>query len=1707
MSDNKADNKDCKDKYIDSIERNGRIYGFKAANLIYLQEEIIEEFISSENDLLAQTAIKIQVPAFLPLAGNIIKQHLDQYAHNFADLLNNFKASYQQQLDKGKFDPDTEESRNKIEQCIIDTLSQHPLSMNKELTQQIQTFLDKNNIRKDQLLMIRSTGVNEDKADMANAGGNESFPCKAHLEVIVEVMTQVAASYFSEKSLSQRLIAGDKSITDFPVMPILAQKMIKAALSTSQELAKIKERIVYSGVMYSSILGATSLQVAPGHGEYVVNSKGPTDEYHISENDLISKIRCRKDFRIQEQQDANGKIHLVRVDNNSSVRDVLSLDDNTVFVLHQLAKFIVRKYNKPMDIEFVFEPVSNTIYIVQARAIPEGRRKGLEPSAVAPKFLVNHADELKTIKALQVVTPKVNKAMVITNKEQVIISHAIKEALDQYNKLGKDNQVKVGIIQEPSPSTSHEAAVFNNAAVLIMQVNNLEQVRQLLETGGLVIMDPQRSKIYQLPDKIFAAPNQTNIEQSLYDQNILAKGLYASPLSPYVTTVPYVFPPYEFLSKEQIAIKALSKNKTVGQLLAEAKLGNLESTTRLLSIAAAAAQYRQARYEQEQLAAEEPNQPRDKRFIDNLEKLTRAQLGSSNRDTKLGLAYVLRGIYNFYKEGNISQELFQEIMLHGATLFEYLNEMKKLRGFTEVGEQEVYSGYLNIQKKFTGLITSNKEKNIFSSSLVIERAERTKENLSQQQIDKYEQENNYQFSVTQKEYLIQLLKLGQYAISNNEGKAWQDFCFDVSSTSKTQQIKTMADAAIALATRERNTNQLADLVDKVVSYDIQSKWLNIVFMEKVLEYRLKPPTAILRALEEDFNQLKLEPIKQANNLIKEMIAQIPLWEEANKFPRLYEEFKEKIQQINPDLQWNPEASSLEKILKLENLDTLTDTLDKINKSLEHSSNYQDPQGKDLEDDKGNNLQAARFLLLVTQFYGVMKIWIKHNEFENVEPYLEQMEQLLIQKKNQILTKEEFNPSPNFAVNTSTINVPGNESRRVTYKTLEDFLTLTHQNGKTIIAKLSEPHCRIIINQCPDLVKNLNQQLDDAIVFNKKHIIPTTMIKLEDNQLTITKNIPLRHHACIASIQFNFTIRETSISFSMFGSNAYGRLDHIKLDEDIALTAAGIQFIKGPSINTKEREVAYSAKIKDNQQVNLIIQNINKSIDTSFEIIRGDLQLPLAKVKLMKQRLYILKQYDQLAIEEFKELANVAKIMLIEPTKFFNTSSTSSNLNKSHIEVLSKILDFCDARELFEIIVLHEHKLPKELVKHFFEKSGTNVNKLLIAFLQHTTETEQVLLLIYLILNNDPTLENIKNILKNQLTNFKKSMQTSTKWWQELNPEVQSSLLPKLFSPQISLNPELNLIVLAILQDPLKLLIQLNAEDHPNFVSSLFNLLESKDSELQATIINILKMPLQLLRYLNSEAHSNFILRIFDLRNNEDPKIQALLQNTLKQSFELLIHLKSPVHSSFILSFFNLLNTSEPALKSIVLNILKNPSELLTYLKPPAHDNFVTRFFDLKDSKDLEVKLIIQDTLNNPIKLLTYLKSNAHHRFISCLFDLKNSQEPEQKLIALNILKDPLGLLPHLAPEAHPSFISNFFNLQNSKTPELQSTILQLLRNPLELLSRLSTEAYPSFVTSLFDLYNSKDLEIKSTVLNILKDPLDLLAHLRSHRNAPRKLEQ
>lgn len=425
---------------------------------------------------------------------------------------------------------------------------------------------------------------------------------------------------------------------------------------------------------------STRIQIAPTHGEGVVNSKLPVDDYYIDANGVVTSAIANNKIRrlVSKLNEQTGKMELDWVDNPPELHAAPSLTPEVANYLHQLAGFIEKKYGHRVDIEAVWNPDSNEVNLVQVRAIPEASRKGLEPSAISPEAIAK--EKLKEVKAQQVITPEVNKAILIVDEKQLSFENDIVTALNNYpqrnnilnnyktstsepDQTAASNQAV--IVTTKAPSTGHEAGQFNSYAVpvLCVDLKKMEELKRQLKDGEFLVVDPQHAKIYTLPKdraeqvKQMLAQGATIGEcvQALTESGFLAKGIHASALNPQATLQHYEF-------KKTGPAKLHEGN--VLQILGKEKLGDLiiaaqgsgdkaeESTDKLFSIA-----YKAMEYATKQ--DRERTNEKGEKLLNALEELPKLQFGKDNHECKKALSDAMYSINKAAEKGIISKDLFR----------------------------------------------------------------------------------------------------------------------------------------------------------------------------------------------------------------------------------------------------------------------------------------------------------------------------------------------------------------------------------------------------------------------------------------------------------------------------------------------------------------------------------------------------------------------------------------------------------------------------------------------------------------------------------------------------------------------------------------------------------------------------------------------------------------------------------------------------------------------------------------------------------------------------------------------------------------------------------------------------------------------------------------------------------------------------------------
>lgn len=360
--------------------------------------------------------------------------------------------------------------------------------------------------RNGERLMVRSTGK-EDTETNANAGGNESVAnVEPTISAVLAAMKRVVLSYFGERSLVQRLGAGDRSVFSGEVfIPVLVQKMVgEVASSAAMEMDEgvvgvagggaeprsvaglATPKVPRSGVMFtqdreSCAPGIMVVQATWGHNEGVVMSLVPVDTYRMSGTAIYPVVR-RKYVRL-----VPGEEGLQRIANDKKLAGASTLTRPMLEALARVGQDLEHFYGYPLDIEFVIS--GKILYIVQAR--PLVARKG----AVEPSYLDGAISGEKVPGSTLIAAG--GAVRIIERPDQLVCATTLADALGDYQKptVNRGN-VQAVLVGEMAATTSHAATVFDGEGKPVVVVPAWEQLRDAVVAGKKLLVDVQRGEVW-----------------------------------------------------------------------------------------------------------------------------------------------------------------------------------------------------------------------------------------------------------------------------------------------------------------------------------------------------------------------------------------------------------------------------------------------------------------------------------------------------------------------------------------------------------------------------------------------------------------------------------------------------------------------------------------------------------------------------------------------------------------------------------------------------------------------------------------------------------------------------------------------------------------------------------------------------------------------------------------------------------------------------------------------------------------------------------------------------------------------------------------------------------------------------------------------------------------------------------------------------------
>lgn len=1148
----------------------------------------------------ASSANRMAVPQFW----GISHQELSEYLNKTMQLDTLWKQFVAQQAANKDLDAQAAQTLDTIRQSIIKAFSDVKI-IPAPIKQQIESFIAHH---KTSLFMVRSTG-DEDRTDIANAGGNESVASvQPDLQAIWDAMGMVVQSYFSEKSLRQRMLAGD-NITKRYFIPVLIQRMIGEKVWTGKNPGTLLE-IPISGVMFTqesagNTPGVVQIQTAYGHNQGVVNSLVAVDTFYSGPSGVIHPIIRKKIDRLVSIKSNTG-LSLERVSNPSSLQSRPTLSAGLAHDLSRIAQEIGIIYNYPMDIEFVVEQKQQgaTIYLVQARPLIE------RTFAQAPDYLTDEFIALMPAQQFvkgQTIGIAGGFIRNVTSKDEIIIRDELPQALNEYHDNPERSTIKAVIVTKMAPSTSHEATQFRGyaAPVLVIAPEDKTKLEQLINQGAVVI-DTQRALIAvsSAQEKAPAATTSSAAHEKRTAAQT-ASGWYTHPIAQQTSIIAnYMLPQGTQLHKKYPQyIKELAWKK--------GDPDNLKQSHReLLDLIKKSGDNRSVLIDTL------------KRIINRISMLLQVKAIKSlaaqkkeQSDTAAASEYLELFMHAGGKE---EQTVLDETKLVLANAILCATEILYTFDATADAKMPATSkriAYLYPIKFLEATILQQADPEIVANYSYLQMRKMLQEDLRaiaalSPALPKTVQDLKQTLGVTTFEYVVQLEKLEPLTLNQDIGNAWHTFM---------QQLTKQASSGDAKMREEHGKliGQFATTVAQLNDLQVLDLWINTSFITQA--NKEKDAIKLCKTLIAQVEGTDQKEAKEGTLPNKELIAlfnqkksilnswanKIDAWGDPAQFPALYKQFDDQfvsefiagkdsaskkmydglmykgtdIAPLNYELliqfatQHAPmiklfnNASALGKLVLLQLFKQIIDTYDRTIKGMTGSPAYKDKMA-----------QVQNFAKLLVPYVALMEqmtMLVRDQEKELMQTdllenkdwnwpfkkYLPFIHNIL---KNNIaqLNISLLNASQGFIVSSAQIGSKVDYDRAQP-QTLEDIFTLAHQNMLIILSSLNTKY-GINKGLLPEILQKICNSLEQVEVEN---FMPANLIGIDYQfpHLNVYYNIPLRQHSSTFEIKYNSlkNPNQAILVCKFLGHNEENRMNALVAYAYAASLASNLQFASDP----------------------------------------------------------------------------------------------------------------------------------------------------------------------------------------------------------------------------------------------------------------------------------------------------------------------------------------------------------------------------------------------------------------------------------------------------------------------------------------------------------------------------------------------------------------
>ena len=231
-----------------------------------------------------------------------------------------------------------------------------------------QAYLSMTEGTVEETVAVRSSATAEDLPDASFAGQQETFlNVKGSAQILIAIK-QVFASLFNDRAISYRVHQGflHKDVA----LSAGIQKMVRSDLACSGVMFTVDTESGFEDVVLitgSYGLGETIVQGAVNPDEFYVYKKSLNN----GKSAIIQKNMGSKRIKMVYANEAHNEIqpeHTIKtIDVDTHEQQSFCLTNDEATALAKMAVTIENHYQRPMDIEWAKDGLTNTLFIVQAR--------------------------------------------------------------------------------------------------------------------------------------------------------------------------------------------------------------------------------------------------------------------------------------------------------------------------------------------------------------------------------------------------------------------------------------------------------------------------------------------------------------------------------------------------------------------------------------------------------------------------------------------------------------------------------------------------------------------------------------------------------------------------------------------------------------------------------------------------------------------------------------------------------------------------------------------------------------------------------------------------------------------------------------------------------------------------------------------------------------------------------------------------------------------------------------------------------------------------------------------------------------------------------------------------------------------------------------------------------------------------------------------